>query len=207
MTPPRHGRIARAAMALPLLLLIPPLRHILEASMLTHMLVEFPLLFIAGWLAGGWLTHHRLPAGLPAVVDAHGLLGLALASCVGALWMIPSMLDLSLLDASVQASKYASWTLCGLLFRSSWKRAGPVVSAFFLGNTGWMLATAGLLYQEAQQRLCVSYLLDEQLITGRGLVALAILIGAFAITCLVAPQGWVFNPRDRGPSRARAPAE
>ena len=143
MTPPRHRRIARAAMALPLLLLIPPLRHILEASMLTHMLIEFPLLFIAGWLAGGWLTHHRLPAGLPAVVDAHGLLGLALASSVGALWMIPSMLDLSLLDASVQASKYASWTLCGLLFRSSWKRAGPVVSAFFLGNTGWMLATAG----------------------------------------------------------------
>ena len=194
-------------MALPLLLLIPPLRHILEASMLTHMLVEFPLLFIAGGLAGGWLTHHRLPAGLPAVVDAHGLLGLALASSVGALWMIPSMLDLSLLDASVQASKYASWTLCGLLFRSSWKRAGPVVSAFFLGNTGWMLATAGLLYQEAQQRLCVSYLLDEQLITGRGLVALAILIGAFAVTCLVTPQGRVFNPRDRGPSQARAPAE
>ena len=194
-------------MALPLLLLIPPLRHILEASMLTHMLIEFPLLFIAGWLAGGWLTHHRLPAGLPAVADAHGLLGLALASSVGALWMIPSMLDLSLLDASVQASKYASWTLCGLLFRSSWKRAGPVVSAFFLGNTGWMLATAGLLYQEAQQRLCVSYLLDEQLITGRGLVALAILIGAFAVTCLVTPQGRVFNPRDRGPSQARAPAE
>ena len=175
--------------ALPLALLVAPLRHVLEGSMALHMLVELPLLLASGWAAGAVLARHHLPAGLPRMIDANGVLGLAFASCVGALWMIPSMLDLSLLDAGVQWAKYSAWWLAGVLLRSSWRRTESEIAAFFLGNMAWMLATAGLLYQDEEQRLCVSYLIDEQTTTGQGLIVLALVVGGFALARLIAaPQ-------------------
>jgi len=47
---PSHLRIAVLAVAAPLLL-APPLRHLLEASMALHMLLELPLLLAVGWAA------------------------------------------------------------------------------------------------------------------------------------------------------------
>jgi len=44
-----------------------------------------------------------------------------------------------------------------------------------------MLVTAGLLYREADQRLCVSYLVDEQAASGNGLIALGMALGALAL--------------------------
>ena len=52
--------------ALPLALLVAPLRHVLEGSMALHMLVELPLLLASGWAAGAVLAHHHLPAGCRA---------------------------------------------------------------------------------------------------------------------------------------------
>ena len=124
---------------MPLLLLVAPLRHTLEGSMALHMLIELPMLFVAGGAAEGMLRHKSRLAGLAQRFDAYGLLGLALASCIAALWMIPSMLDLSLLDARVQGAKYLAWWLAGFVSCSSWRRAAPELAAFFLGNTAWML--------------------------------------------------------------------
>ena len=45
--------------ALPLLLLWPPLRQLLEGSMALHMLVELPLLLASGWAAGAVLEIGR----------------------------------------------------------------------------------------------------------------------------------------------------
>ena len=185
--------------ALPLVLLVAPLRHVLEGSMALHMLLELPLLLVSGWAAGTVLARHHLPAGLPRLIDANGVLGLAFASCVGALWMIPSMLDLSLLDSGVQWAKYSAWWLAGLVLRASWQRTEPEIAAFFLGNVAWMLATAGLLYQDEEQRLCVSYLVDEQTTTGQGLIVLALVVGGFALVHLIAaPRRAASNqPRER----------
>ena len=68
MMPLRSWSLALAA--LPLLLWITPLRQLLESRMLPHMLVELPLLFIAGWALARALGPR---ARLPAAIDAHGL--------------------------------------------------------------------------------------------------------------------------------------
>lgn len=184
--------------ALPLLLLWPLLRQLLEGSMALHMLVELPLLLTSGWAAGAVLARYRLPAGLPSHIDAHGVLGLAFASCVGALWMIPSMLDLSLLDAGVQWAKYGAWWLAGMVLRASWCRSEPEIAAFFVGNMAWMLATAGMLYQEEGQRLCVSYLVDEQAVAGKGLIVLALVLAGLALHRVVAaPRPAAIQPGER----------
>jgi len=155
--------------AAPLLLLVPPLRHALESSMALHMLVEFPLLLAGGAAVAPWLATRVLDR-----IDAFGLLGATWLLAASALWMLPSALDLALLDARVGAAKVASWWLAGLLIASSAPRWSTTIAAFTLGNLAWMAATAGLLYQSIESRLCVSYLQDDQLWTGRGLVVLSI---------------------------------
>lgn len=148
---------------------------LVESRMSLHMLLEFPALLAIGW----WLGRHWPWPGL-ARFDVQGLLAATLASCVFAFWMIPAALDLALLSGGFAAAKYASWLAAGALLAWSRERLSPVVAAFFLGNAAWMLATAGLLYRDAEAQLCVNYLIDDQLVTGAGLLAWAFLLGAIA---------------------------
>jgi len=161
---------------LPTLLLIGPLRHLVESHMSLHMLVEFPLLLAAGWAWGRWL-----PRKLDSAVDAQGLLGVTVASCVLAFWMIPAALDLALLSPAAAAGKYLSWLAAGTLLAWGRQRLGAVVGCFFLGNAAWMTATAGLLYREADVQLCVNYLVSDQLAAGDGLIVAALVLGALAL--------------------------
>lgn len=180
--PPRWRRapgVLRAVIALaPLALAIGPLRHAIESRMLLHMLVEFPLL-----LAAGMAVRPALGRALPrlrALADAgdwRGLTGWTWLSLVPALWMLPAALDAALLDPTVGAAKLASWWVTGLLAAGSWRRLAAPLRLFLLGNLAWMFATAGLLFIATPARLCVSYLQDEQVWTGRALVMLALALG------------------------------
>lgn len=164
---------------LPLLFFWPSLRHAVEGSMALHMLGQFPLLLASGWAAA------RLTAVSPLRrLDANGLLGVTAAACVAAFWMIPAALDLSLLSPAANVAKYVSWWSAGALLAASWTQMRVELAAFFLGNMAWMLATVGLLFREAEGRLCVNYLVDEQLITGNGLLLIA--VGLLMVTIRVA---------------------
>jgi hypothetical protein len=146
----------------------------IESRMSLHMLLEFPLLLALGW----WLAQ-RIPRRAFGYFDVQGLLGATAASCVFAFWMIPASLDLALLSPAFAAGKYVSWIAAGALLSWGRQRLSPVVAAFFLGNAAWMLATAGLLYRDAETQLCVNYLIDDQLIAGTGLLGWALVLCAF----------------------------
>lgn len=57
-----------------------------------------------------------------------------------------------------------------------------VVKLFFLGGFCWMAAVVGLLYQNDTTRLCNFYLAGDQVVAGRGLVALSVLL---PLACLL----------------------
>ncbi|MDE1947272.1 MAG: hypothetical protein KGI35_01515 [Burkholderiales bacterium] len=159
-------------------------RHTLEGRMSLHMLVEFPFLFGAGWAAQRLLAR-RMRArpwlrGL-AWVDWRGWGGALFATLVALAWMIPSALDAALLSAPVDAVKIASWWAAGFWLAASWRRMDGEVALFALGNIAWMMATAGMLYQQAPQALCVNYLRNDQLDAGIGLVVAAGLLGVVAL--------------------------
>lgn len=163
--------------ALPLALLWPPLLHAVESRMVTHMLVEWPLLLLAG-MSLRWLLHRtarlrQLDAAL-ALIDWRGWTSATLLLCVSVYWMIPSSLDAALLAPWLNVTKIASWWFAGLLLGDGLRRMEPEVLLFMVGNIAWMTATAGLLYIEAPERLCVNYLIGEQRIAGGGLVALSV---------------------------------
>jgi hypothetical protein len=183
----RHRSAVTGLIALaPLLFFIEPIRYLVESRMAAHMLLQFPLLVASGWmLASVCPAHSRWLRGFDAI-DAHGLLGIGFASCVLAFWMIPTALDLALLSEPMRWAKYASLWLTGLALRRSRERLSNELTVFLVGMLVWMMATVGLVYQTLPQRLCVSYLIDEQRWTGVGLVAAALLLGAVALWHLVA---------------------
>ena len=192
MRSPLSARSALYAMlaALPLLLLWPALRHMIEGRMSLHMLLEFPAL-----LAGGWAAQYLgLRAGWLHWIDWRGWTGATLVTLVSITWMLPSLLDLSLLLPAVAAAKYLSWWLAGWWLAHSWRRLDPEVLLFGIGNIAWMTATAGMLYLDTPQRLCVNYLQDDQRHAGIGLVLLALLLGAVAIRRVMEPHGTALPP-------------
>jgi hypothetical protein len=164
-------------MALLLLLGTPAVRGWLESRMSMHMAVELPLLLLCGWLiAGAASARWRLIE----CVDAEGLLAATAASGVLAFWMLPAALDMALIEPDVALLKYGQWTFAGALLHSARARHSPVLAAFFLANAAWMTATAGLLYLDAEQQLCVNYRIDDQQAAGFALIAWAVALVVLA---------------------------
>jgi hypothetical protein len=194
-----------AALGLLLLLLatLPGLRHWLEAGMWRHMVLQFPLLLLAGAL-----LVRSLPArGLQWLArwNMLGITGLVAVGVVLTVLMVPRALDLALRDAGVEIAKCSALLLAGALLRLSWPRAGLVVQGFFLGNLLPMMAVVGQLYIDSPLRLCNAYLLDDQERLGRWLIALAALA---ALAWLAQVAWWLVRREAQGQAltQSEAPA-
>jgi len=119
--------------------------------------------------------------------NEYGIVGLLFASFVGAYWMIPRALDQVLVSPFLAVGKFAGLYIAGVVLCDSLRRSNVVIRLFFLGNFCWMAAIVGLLYQDSPQRLCNFYLLGDQELAGRGLVAIAVLL----------PLAWLCSERRR----------
>lgn len=185
------GALQRLLALAPLSLAWGPARHLIESHMVLHMMLEFPML-----LASGWTVHH-LSRTRPAVrllerwvycVDWRGWLGASALLLVAMTWMLPTMLDMALLEPVVATSKYASWWVTGWLLAASASRMDPEGMLFTAGNLTWMMGTAGLLYLGSEQRLCVNYLGDDQKLTGYALVTASSMLGVAAFWLMLRPH-------------------
>jgi hypothetical protein len=95
-----------------------------------------------------------------------------LASLTGAVWMLPLAMDAAIDDPRFAVAKYLSVPLLiGAPLALSWPRAGFVVRGVFLLE---LIATAlrlGWLYLISPVRLCSNYLLGDQHLLGKLLLA------------------------------------
>jgi hypothetical protein len=161
----------RLAALLMLVLLAPPVRHALEASMTTQMLVQLPLLVVAGWLGS-----RAVPERALARVERwnhSGITGLILATAAAAFWMLPRSLDASTSHPLMAAAKYLSVPLLiGLPFALSWPRMGFVLRGMVLAELVATCFRLGWLYRISPVRLCNNYGLDDQQRLGGILLAL-----------------------------------
>jgi hypothetical protein len=169
---PRASTPRLVVVAAILIVVVASLRQWLEANMARHMLVEFPLLLGAGAAVGAALLPRHC-ARQPSY-NQYGLTGFAFLAFALGFWMIPAALDNALASGAMAAMKYASLIVAGLMAPASFRSAPLAVQAFFVGNVGWMTATAGLLYQDADRQLCLYYLVDMQALAGKGLVVVSI---------------------------------
>lgn len=167
--------VPAAAAIMLCLLALPGMRHFLEASMTRHMLVQFPLLFLAGFGLAGALP--RLWVEPLNRWNGYGISGLFAAALLSAMLMIPRVLDLALVDVRIELAKWLSLLVCGAAVRLSWQPAGLLVQGFFLGNVLPMTAVVGNLFASSPVRVCNAYLLDDQEKLGQRMVWIAAAIG------------------------------
>lgn len=166
----RHGALSTALLAV---LVVPPVRHVLEASMTAQMLVQIPLLVVAGVLLS-----RALPGRLMAAIEpwnVQGVTTLVLAMFASAYWMLPRSLDAAATEPLVAAAKFASLPLLvGLPLAIAWPRMGFIVKGVFLLEGLATLYRLGWLYLVSPDRLCNNYLLDDQQLLGRCLLVLGV---------------------------------
>lgn len=171
-------RKGELGIALWLALVLPPVRAWLEVSMTLQMLVQMPLLA----LAGGWLVAFMPPTWRDGLArwNLHGISGLLLASVTSGIWMVPRMLDASVSQPEMVLAKFVSIPLLlGAPLALSWPRAGFVLRAAVLVEAVATAFRLGWLYLASPTRLCNSYLLDDQQRLGQALLWLGV------VACLV----------------------
>lgn len=162
---------ARIAALLFAMLLAPPARHALEASMTTQMLVHIPLLG-----AVGVLIARSLPRNVLAMVEPWnrgGVNGLLLASIASAYWMLPRSLDAAATVPLLAAARDLSVPLLvGMPLALAWPCMSFIVKGVFLLECIATLFRLGWLYLVSPERLCSNYLLDDQQRLGEYLLLL-----------------------------------
>ena len=157
------------------LLSVPPLRALIEQSMVWHMLVQMPLLVLAGFCAA--VAWPQALGDRLARFNRFGLTGFMLAQCITAYWMIPAMIDRAVVLPSADASKLLGLWLAGVVLRQSFLKAPLAVQLFFVGYGLPMLAWLGFYMASTDLRLCNAYSLESQLRAGRGPPLLAAALG------------------------------
>lgn len=162
------------------LLALPPLRTVLEGSMALQMLVLLPAVFALGFLLPGFLSP-RTRGQLVAALRPAALALLVIATVGYAAWMLPIALDLTRLSGPVNLAKYATVLAAGMAAYVACRVSAWPLVLFFGGNMVWMGLTVGMLFLDAETRLCASYLMGDQRVAGAGLIAWAVALGGWLL--------------------------
>ena len=193
-TPPDLARgegcpVALIGVLIIVLLALPPARGALEGQMILHMLVQIPLLAVAGGIVALALPVRWRAATVPW--NRFGITGTLLALIVSTWWMVPRALDGALSSGAMELLKFVSLPLLvGAPVALSWRELPFVGKGFVLANVLPMWAVVGWLYIASPERLCNYYLVDQQVIAGYGLIVLSI-----AAAVAIASIGMFTTPR------------
>ena len=176
---------------------VPPMRTLIEQSMLWHMAIQMPLLILTGWLlmasgsplrAAGISTRTNQLTALQTNTqinsqgiewNVYGLTGFVFSFITITYWMLPSAIDRAVVVPSADVIKLLSLLVCGASLRHSSVRAPALIQLFFLGNFLAMMLWLGSYFLQTDLRLCNAYSLQSQINTGWGLIAWGVGIGVF----------------------------
>lgn len=156
---------------------LPPLRTLIEQSMLWHMAIQMPLLVLGGALAMRALADHKLTQGF-ARWNRYGLTGFIAAQAIFAYWMLPLAIDRAIVLPLADAEKLVTLFLCGALLQHSFARSPVALQLFFVGYAVPMMIWLGFYFINTDLRLCNAYSLETQVNTGRALVGWGFALGA-----------------------------
>lgn len=148
-------------------LAMPSARAVFEQYMLSHMLIQLPLLVVCGV----WIADYILER-ITFRIELHFALPLLLIALITSMfWMLPRFLDASLEDHNYFLLKFTSLPLLvGVPFTFGWRNVGPIAKSFVMANLISMLVVLAWLYIEAPVRLCNYYLINEQQDVGKALI-------------------------------------
>ncbi|MGH1479439.1 MAG: hypothetical protein ACRBM6_12105 [Geminicoccales bacterium] len=141
------------------------LRGWLESDPVTHVLVQLPLLALAGAMGIAALTNRPDWPPLPLIL---------VAIFTTAFWMLPRSIDAALVTPSVELAKFVTVPcLIGAPLLIGWRQAHPLLRGFLKAQTISMLAVMAFLYTHAPIRICNAYLVADQERLGFGFLLAA----------------------------------
>src|SRR5699024_10707432 len=110
-------------------LAIPFVANFLESIMVTHMLIQMPLLIVSGWLMASYIEERFLH--VVRKWNKNGVPGIILVIIITTYWMIPRAMDEALQMPAVELFKFMSLPfLVGCPLRLSWKKLSSVWRSF-----------------------------------------------------------------------------
>lgn len=149
-----------------ILLWVSPIITLVESIMILHMLVQIPLLIIAGWLVGQFvMIKYR---SFFTKWNDNGVPGVLIFVFITMYWMIPRAMDEALGIWYIELFKFVGLPLAGLVFRDSWEKLQILGKSFIFLNYISMFGLMGWLYVDSPIQLCNNYLELEQKILGWG---------------------------------------
>jgi len=162
-----------------IMLAIPPISTYLESIMITHMLIQLPLLIIAGFLIGKGILQKW--TSFFTNWNDNGVPGMILIVIITMYWMLPRALDEALTISYVQVFKIVSLPLVGILLRDSWKKIQTLGRSFIFLNYLSMFGLMAWLYIDSPIQICNNYLETEQKMLGWGFLLITIWMILFLI--------------------------
>lgn len=173
-----------------LALALPRSRSLLEGQLLTHVMIQMPLLVLSGWLVGqAWSG--RLER-LMQTWNAGGVPGLLAVIFIALFWMLPRSVDGAIRLPHLEVAKFVSLPLAGCLLALSFSRAPLLLRGAIKANVISMCLVLAWLYHAAPVRLCTSYLASEQqqlgVAFGSWAAALSIIWGASLVFGAAPPR-------------------
>ncbi|MEH7387933.1 hypothetical protein V7147_21415 [Bacillus sp. JJ1521] len=154
---------------------VPYVRLMLEASMVATMLVQIPLLVCSGYfLAKGFPEKWRT---FFLYFNENGIAGILITLFILTYWSLPRAIDAALNEPFMEIVKYTSLPfIAGVFLYYSWGLLGPISKAFIWANVISMLFVMSWLYLASPARLCNNYLVSEQQELGKTMFLVGLVI-------------------------------
>ncbi|MEK5037639.1 hypothetical protein [Sporosarcina sp. FSL K6-3457] len=149
-----------------ILLWVPPVISLMESIMISHMLVQIPLLLMVGWFVGQYIIGKY--SSFFTKWNGNGIPGILVVVFITMYWMLPRAMDEALGIWYVELFKFVGLPLAGLFLRDSWRKLQIIGQSFIFLNYISMFGLMGWLYVDSPIQLCNNYLALEQKILGWG---------------------------------------
>ena len=157
---------------------VPPFRFLIEQSMFVQMVIQMPLLFIAGALLNRFSIAKKI-TNILGRWNVFGLTGFMLAQNILIYWMLPISIDRAVIMPLVDVAKVLTMILAGFFVGDALNKSPAALQLFFIGYFVAMMIWLGMYFIYTDSRLCNAYSLNSQYWTGYGLCAISVMVAAY----------------------------
>ena len=157
---------------------VPPFRFLIEQSMFVQMVIQMPLLFVAGAFLNSLAIAKKI-TNTWGYWNVFGLTGFMLAQNILVYWMLPISIDRAVVMPLVDVAKVMTMILAGFFVGDALKKSPAALQLFFIGYFVAMMIWLGMYFIYTDSRLCNAYSLNSQYWTGYGLCAISVMVAAY----------------------------
>jgi len=157
---------------------VPPFRFLIEQSMFVQMVIQMPLLFVAGALLNRFTISKKI-TNILGYWNVFGLTGFMLAQNILVYWMLPISIDRAVVMPLVDVAKVLTMILAGFFVGDALNKSPAALQLFFIGYFVAMMIWLGMYFIYTDMRLCNAYSLSSQYWTGYGLCTLSLAVVSY----------------------------